>query len=274
MSAQIICVHTSKGGTGKSTITTILASYLTYELSKRVLVIDADAPQFSIDSLRHREQTIYQNISHKCQDFDEVKKALFASQLSVADQAIYERYRHNQQRSINGFYPIYTVEQSELDELDIEKISDSYDYVFFDLGGRFDESIVRTLHFADLVLVPFTTQNIDVMASLEYCLTLADHVKQGHLSDSTQFYCFWNKYKFTFQKKAELIELQLKTKFAAKGISFDFLETRLNDADSGFDRAKMWTTISSPILFKGGQYLNGIARFTEEVIKLSNYQNS
>jgi cellulose biosynthesis protein BcsQ len=63
MSAQIICVHTSKGGTGKSTITTILASYLTYELSKRVLVIDADAPQFSIDSLRHREQTIYQNIS-------------------------------------------------------------------------------------------------------------------------------------------------------------------------------------------------------------------
>ncbi|MEZ4905686.1 MAG: hypothetical protein R2822_29945 [Spirosomataceae bacterium] len=37
MSAQIICVHTSKGGTGKSTITTILASYLTYELSKRVL---------------------------------------------------------------------------------------------------------------------------------------------------------------------------------------------------------------------------------------------
>ena len=62
MSAQIICVHTSKGGTGKSTITTILASYLTYELSKRVLVIDADAPQFSIDSLRHREQTIYQNI--------------------------------------------------------------------------------------------------------------------------------------------------------------------------------------------------------------------
>jgi hypothetical protein len=155
--------------------------------------------------------------------------------------------------------------------LDVEKISHSYDYVFFDLGGRFDESIVRTLRFANLVLVPYTTQNIDVMASLEYCLTLADHVQQGHLSDTTQFHCFWNKYKFPFQKKAALIESQLKTKFAAKGIPFDFLETRLNDADAGFDRAKMWTTISSPILFKGGQYLNGIAKFTEEVIKLSNY---
>ena len=129
----------------------------------------------------------------RCQDSDEVKKALFASQLSAADQAIYERYRHNQQRSIADFYPIYTVEPSELDELEIQKISHSYDYVFFDLGGRFDESIVP---FADLVLVPFTTQNIDVMASLEYCLTLADHVQQGHLSDSTQFHCFWNKYKF------------------------------------------------------------------------------
>ena len=273
MIASVICIHSSKGGTGKSTITTILASFLTYELNKSVLVIDADAPQFSIEGLRHREQSTYDSICLKCHLFDEVQKMLFASQLSAIDRPIYERYRANLLRGVQSFYPIHSIDPSKLNDAYLANCIELYDYIFLDLGGRFDENTIRTLRMANLILVPFTTQNIDVMTSLEYCLNLADLSKAGHFPQSTQFFCFWNKYKFLFNKKAAFIESQLLIKFSERGVPFEFLKSRLNDADSGFDRTKMWTTISSPILFKGGQYLNGIAHFAEEIIELLSYKN-
>lgn len=49
------CVCSQKGGVGKSTITILLASWLHYALGRDVLVVDCDAPQWSIVAQRERE---------------------------------------------------------------------------------------------------------------------------------------------------------------------------------------------------------------------------
>ena len=50
-----VAFSTPKGGIGKTTITVIVASYLHYQTDNRVIVLDADYPQFSIQSMRQRD---------------------------------------------------------------------------------------------------------------------------------------------------------------------------------------------------------------------------
>lgn len=50
-----IAVCNQKGGVGKSTFTTLLASHLHYSLGRDVLVVDCDYPQWSIHAQRERE---------------------------------------------------------------------------------------------------------------------------------------------------------------------------------------------------------------------------
>lgn len=49
------CVCSQKGGVGKSTFTILLANWLHYALGRDVLVVDCDAPQWSIVAQRERE---------------------------------------------------------------------------------------------------------------------------------------------------------------------------------------------------------------------------
>lgn len=50
-----IAVCNQKGGVGKSTFTTLLASHLYYTLGRDVLVVDCDYPQWSIHAQWERE---------------------------------------------------------------------------------------------------------------------------------------------------------------------------------------------------------------------------
>lgn len=61
-----ISFSTQKGGVGKSTMTTLLASVLHYRLGFNVLVMDCDFPQHSLTNMRERDKrTIMQNDYHK-----------------------------------------------------------------------------------------------------------------------------------------------------------------------------------------------------------------
>ncbi|SKB65231.1 NUBPL iron-transfer P-loop NTPase [Soonwooa buanensis] len=61
-----ISFATQKGGVGKSTMTTLLASVLHYRLGYDMLIMDCDFPQHSLTNLRERDlKTIMQNEYHK-----------------------------------------------------------------------------------------------------------------------------------------------------------------------------------------------------------------
>lgn len=61
-----ISFSTQKGGVGKSTLTTLIASVLHYRLGYNVLIIDCDFPQHSLTNMRERDKkNIMQNGYHK-----------------------------------------------------------------------------------------------------------------------------------------------------------------------------------------------------------------
>lgn len=52
---KYISIASQKGGVGKSTITTIVASLLHYTMGKNIAIIDCDYPQHSLCKLRERD---------------------------------------------------------------------------------------------------------------------------------------------------------------------------------------------------------------------------
>lgn len=256
MPGKIITVHTSKGGMGKSTLTVILASYLAYVANQRVIVFDCDPPQHSIMDLRDEEEaslaTLTQAYDHL--SLDELL-AIGQPYTSANDQATFERYRYNRQQSIHEHYPIHPLPFSALNELDMDRVRDDFDYIFLDMGGQFNAGVLRVLAETDVLLVPFTTQQVDVAASIQYVGAIIDYVTRSQLPDYLTIRCFWNKYKFTFARRADALQAYFGTLFRNDAIPVSFLKTRLNDADAGFDRAKMLTTISSPVVVSAGRYV-------------------
>jgi cellulose biosynthesis protein BcsQ len=267
--ATVIAVHTSKGGMGKSTISAVLASFLAYQHRQSVVVLDADSPQFSISNLRQREKAVWQRFEQEFPTTDSLQ-GVKASDLSAIDQAMFERYRHNLNNGLTDLYPVYALDGHALANADMDAIRDAYDYVLIDLGGKFDEGIIRALSVSDLILVPFTTQQVDVVASLQYCSAINQFAQKGILMPHLQVRCFWNKFKFTFEKKASMLELAARSNFSQYDLNIDFLKTRLNAADTGFDRTKLLTTLSTPVLFEEGQqYIEGVRSLVAEVEKLA-----
>lgn len=256
MPGKIIAIHTSKGGMGKSTLTVVLASYLAYVHQERVIVFDCDPPQHSIADLREEEET---SLTLLEQTYGTITVPALANMpqpyTSANDQAAFERYRYNRQAGLSEPYPIHALPFSALQELDMERIRDDFDYVFLDMGGQFNAGILRALAETDAVLVPFTTQQVDVTASVQYVGALLDYVLNKQLPDYLTIRCFWNKYKFTFARRADALEAYLSGVFKNNVLPISFLKTRLNDADAGFDRAKMLTTISSPVILPAGRYV-------------------
>ncbi len=256
MAGKIITVHTSKGGMGKSTLTVILASYLAYVARQRVIIFDCDPPQHSIADLREEEEA---GLIMLAQAYASLSDAELAAKgqpyTSANDQATFERYRYNRLHGIQAYYPVHPLPFSALSELDMARVREDFDYIFLDMGGQFNAGILHALAQTDMLLVPFTTQQVDVNASIQYVGAIIDYAVRRQLPDYLTIRCFWNKYKFTFARRAEALEAYFATLFRNDTLPVRFLKTRLNDADAGFDRAKMLTTISSPVLLPAGRYV-------------------
>jgi len=256
MTGKIIAIHTSKGGMGKSTLTAIVASYLAYVDKQRVIVFDCDPPQHSIADLREEELTTQSTLGQTYQAISTDELMQMAQPYTSAnDQAAFERYRYNRQHVLEEYYAIHALPFSALQELDMDRVRADFDYIFLDMGGQFNAGILRALAETDMLLVPFTTQQVDVTASIQYVGAILDYVMNKQLPDYLTIRCFWNKYKFTFGRRADALEAYLSSVLRNEVMPVSFLRTRLNDADAGFDRAKMLTTIASPVLMPAGRYV-------------------
>ena len=55
---KFVAFSTQKGGAGKTTLTVLVASYLYYVKGLKVLVVDCDYPQFSIEDMRQRDMDL------------------------------------------------------------------------------------------------------------------------------------------------------------------------------------------------------------------------
>lgn len=109
---KVLSFFTAKGGTGKTTFNMLFASYLKYVLGKQVMVLDLDAPEYSLTCCRDRDIDYLNSNGLPCE--------------------------------LDSFYPVEAVrdlsEQSIYDLADtIKRLRDQLDWLVLDFKGSFKQ---------------------------------------------------------------------------------------------------------------------------------------
>lgn len=167
-----ISFATQKGGVGKSTMTTLLASLLHYRRGYDVLVMDCDFPQHSLINMRERDKVnIMKNDYHK--------KAAMKQFRAIAKKA----------------YPIIRCKaENALEECDqyISSLQKAPDFVFFDLPGTANtKGVLTTLRSMDFIFSPITADRLVVESTLGFTKAFLS-LPKGEAA-TPQTWLFWNQ---------------------------------------------------------------------------------
>lgn len=276
--AFVIAVHNHKGGVGKTTLTLLLASIFTYDLGSRVLILDGDTTQTSIYNKRMKEVGEYTEALEMYKDEN-------ARRLIPAH--ILRRIESNLEKRItpSDFYKIQTAPPDKIARVDFKKLE--YDYVFIDLGAKLEVEYMQILSKVDLLLIPFGHLDLELDASFNYVLALANAMRSGTLNPNLIVRPFWNRVRIYTNPLCNEVESHLAP--AMQGLNISFLKSRLFAAEAGFGEKKLITTYASPMAAldekdkmmlkhagstlessKDREYLIRMHGFVSEVIELIN----
>lgn len=210
---KVLTFFNEKGGSGKTLLTTLMASWLAYSEKKRVCVIDMECPDFRIKSFREMD----------------------IKQLGDTESPLYRFFRAN--RPPERLFDIFPVGR-EINHYDTESLRDiyrqlveiansgKYDYMLIDFPGGFSKktpvSVLTGLKFIDLVITPMDTD----AQTRKAALLVADAVKRAGVS----CYACWNRVTAA-ELKGRLLDAG-ENIFNEYGIGF--LKTRVRH----FEKAK------------------------------------
>lgn len=165
-----------KGGVGKSSIAEILASYLFYEKKRNLFVVDCDFSQYSFYNMRERDkQTVHNGSSALLErmknHFESFGKPAYRILKSTSENAM---------KDAGSFL--------------LERKGENFDYVFFDLPGRADDTALVGLTVdLDYVISPIEPDPQSLVACMSYALAVRDLGVSLTSSKIRQIYMLWNK---------------------------------------------------------------------------------
>lgn len=168
---KFVAFSTQKGGAGKTTLTVLAASYLYYVRGLKILVVDCDYPQYSIEEMRDREK-----------DLLEISPSF---KKSVSD---------NLARTKLAPYPLLTARPEDAMQRvrEIVEAGNDLDIVFFDLPGTINNrGVVNVLNCMDTVIVPVAADKIILESSLAFALKIQEWLTTGRASVK-DMYMLWN----------------------------------------------------------------------------------
>ncbi len=169
-----IAFSSQKGGVGKSTFTTLLASVLHYRLGYNVAVFDADFPQHSLVKMKTRDLAMVM-------ENEALKKLAYRQFTTINKKA----------------YPIMPYKADSVLEAAKEFVNDSptpVDVVFFDLPGTVNTpGILKALAGMHHIFSPITADRVVMESTLIFTQLLQDVImKKGETSIET-INLFWNQ---------------------------------------------------------------------------------
>ena len=169
-----IAFSSQKGGVGKSTFTTLVASTMHYRLGYNVAVFDADFPQHSLMKMKARDLAMVME--------NEALKKLAYKQFTTINKKA---------------YPIMQSKADSVLETAHEFLSSSsvpIDVVFFDLPGTVNTpGILNALAGMHHIFTPITADRVVMESTLIFTQLLQDVImKKGETSIET-INLFWNQ---------------------------------------------------------------------------------
>lgn len=244
---KFVAFSTQKGGAGKTTLTVLMASYLYYVKGMKVLVVDCDYPQFSIEEMRKREGALMEiNPSFR--------------------KAVLE----NRQKTGLAQYPLLMTapEDAMLKVRDIVEAGNEIDIVFFDLPGTINNrGVVNVINCMDSVIVPVSADKVILESSLAFALKIQEWLTTGK-SQVKEMYMLWNQ--VDAREKTDLYD-QYEKLFEELGLQT--LQTKIPDTkkyrregSNTLDRPVFRSTVMPPdkTLLKGSR----LPELAEEILSL------
>lgn len=201
-----ISFSTQKGGVGKSTLTTLLASVLHYRLGYNVLVMDCDFPQHSLSNMRERDKnTIMQNDFHKkaaMKQFQTINKKAYPIIKSKAEFALEKASEYLSQTVVTP------------------------DVVFYDLPGTANtKGVLTTLKMMDFIFSPITADRLVVESTLGFTKAFLDLPTDVTGNKAQELWLFWNQ--VDGREKTGLYEAYQSV---INALSLQTMETRIMDS--------------------------------------------
>lgn len=202
----IIAFSTQKGGVGKSTFTTLIASILHYRLGYNVAVFDCDFPQYSLMQMRERDlKTVMQN--------EALKKMAHKQFTSLKKKA----------------YPIF---QSRA-EVVLEELSEYQattevipDFIFLDLPGTVNTAgILSTLANVHYIFSPITADRVVLESTLSFTDVLTNVLMKKKQTEIKSIHLFWNQ--VDGREKTALYENYSKV---IKDLGLQLMKTSIRDS--------------------------------------------
>lgn len=169
-----VAFSSQKGGVGKSTFTTLVASIMHYRLGYNVAVFDADFPQHSLVKMKTRDLTMVMG--------NEALKKLAYKQFTTINKKAYSILQHNAENVLEA-----------ADEF-VNSSNVPIDVVFFDLPGTVNTpGILKALAGMHNIFTPMTADRLVMESTLIFTQLLQDVImKKGETSIKT-INLFWNQ---------------------------------------------------------------------------------
>lgn len=169
-----VAFASQKGGVGKTTFTSLIASILHYRLGYNVMVMDCDYPQYSLVQMRERDMRI------------------------IMENEIFKKMAHRQFQSLNKkAYPIIQEKPdtalgtaNNMVLASTEKI----DVVFFDLPGTVNTpGIIMALAGMDYIFTPITADRVVMESTLVFTQLITDVLMKQQGVAIKGIHLFWNQ---------------------------------------------------------------------------------
>lgn len=230
---KIISFVAQKGGSGKSTMTLIMANYFAYNEKKNVVVIDGDAPQYSLGKLRKSEM----------EDEDSINKKVLSSHVN-SDVETYPIYQcvpsEDQEQPSENIYSVSKVIDALVKQGDI-------DYIFVDLAGTLNSpEIIEILKKVNYIFIPFMEASNLYFSNYE-ALYIVTMIANNSETSIKGVYEFWHKYRsnmsvrifYELAEKFDVINDNLKK----SGINASMMQSKIGNSTKAF-APEIWNTIA------------------------------
>lgn len=169
-----IAFASQKGGVGKSTFTTLLASLLHYRLGYNVVVVDADFPQHSISKMKERDLASVMS--------NEVLKKLAEKQFTTINKKAYSIINCKAEAALQ-----------EADQF-LREAMVVPDVIFFDLPGTVNTpGILSALAGMHHIFAPTTADRVVMESTLIFVQLLQEVIKKSGRTKIESINLFWNQ---------------------------------------------------------------------------------
>lgn len=169
-----VAFSSQKGGVGKSTFTTLVASTMHYRLGYNVAVFDADFPQHSLIKMKTRDLAMVME--------NEALKKLAYKQFTTINKKAYPINQNKADNVLEAAHEFVNASSLPLDVL------------FFDLPGTVNTpGILKALAGMHHIFTPITADRVVMESTLIFTQLLQDVImKKGETSIQT-INLFWNQ---------------------------------------------------------------------------------